>query len=52
MLLSLAVPGAGQYMLEQRRTWLYAALEVVGAALYFERRDAGSDDRARLTLGE
>jgi hypothetical protein len=45
MLFSLVVPGAGQYTLEQRRTWLYAAIEVVGTALYFERRGAGSDAR-------
>jgi hypothetical protein len=60
-LLSLALPGAGQHVLGQRRKWAYLALEVAGWAVYLERRAAGGDyrdryrdfawDRARLQSG-
>lgn len=46
-LLSLVVPGGGQHLLGQDRKWAYAALEVVGWALFVERRHAGSDYRDR-----
>jgi hypothetical protein len=44
---SLLVPGLGQRMLGQRRAWVYAGLELVGWALYVERRRAGGDFRDR-----
>jgi hypothetical protein len=47
MFLSLALPGAGQHVLGQRRKWAYAALEVVGWAVFLERRSAGRDYRER-----
>jgi len=43
--LSLALPGAGQHVLGQKRKWAYAALEVVGWAVFLERRSAGNDYR-------
>jgi hypothetical protein len=45
--LSLVLPGAGQHVLGQRRKWIYAALEVVGWTVFFERRSAGGDYRDR-----
>lgn len=45
--LSLVLPGAGQHVLGQRRTWVYAALEVAGWAVFLERRSAGADARDR-----
>jgi len=45
--LSLALPGAGQHVLGQKRKWAYAALEVVGWAVFLERRSAGNDYRER-----
>lgn len=45
--LSLALPGAGQHVLGQRRKWAYAALEVVGWAVFLERRSAGREYRER-----
>lgn len=45
--LSLALPGAGQHALGQNRKWLYAALEVVGWAVFLERRSAGGEYRDR-----
>ena len=44
-LLSLALPGAGQHLLGQRRKWVYLALEVLGWSFYVERRAAGADFR-------
>jgi hypothetical protein len=46
-LLSLALPGAGQHVLGQRRKWVYAALEVAGWAFWLERRAAAGDYRDR-----
>ena len=46
-LLSLGLPGAGQHVLGQKRKWAYLAAEVLGWALYFERRGAGSEYRDR-----
>jgi hypothetical protein len=46
-LLSAVVPGAGQYALGQRRSWVYLALETVGWALWVDRRAAGDDLRTR-----
>jgi len=45
--LSLALPGVGQHVLGQKRKWAYAALEVVGWAVFLERRSAGRDYRER-----
>jgi hypothetical protein len=45
--LSLAFPGAGQHALGQNRKWVYAALEVVGWAVFLERRSSGNDYRER-----
>lgn len=45
--LSLLLPGAGQHVLGQDRKWVYAALEVVGWVVFFERRGAGNDYRDR-----
>lgn len=45
--LSLVLPGAGQHVLGQNRKWVYAALEVVGWAVFLERRAAGADYRDR-----
>jgi hypothetical protein len=45
--LSLALPGVGQHVLGQNRKWVYAAAEVVGWAVFLERRAAGSDARTR-----
>lgn len=47
MFLSLALPGAGQHVLGQKRKWAYAALEVAGWAVFLERRSAGNDYRDR-----
>jgi hypothetical protein len=46
-LLSLALPGAGQHVLGQRRRWIYAAVEIVGWMAFLERRSAGADYRDR-----
>jgi len=45
--LSLALPGAGQHVLGQRRKWVYAALEVAAWAVFLDRRSAGADARER-----
>jgi hypothetical protein len=45
--LSLAFPGAGQHVLGQKRKWAYAALEVMGWAVFLERRSAGGEYRER-----
>ena len=45
MLLSFALPGAGQHVLGQRRKWVYLAFEVLGWSFYVERRGAGADFR-------
>jgi hypothetical protein len=42
-LLSLALPGAGQHLLGQRRKWLYVAVEIAGWALWAERRSSAAD---------
>jgi hypothetical protein len=46
-LVSLALPGAGQHLLGQRRKWAYLALEAAGWAFFVERRRAGADYRER-----
>jgi hypothetical protein len=46
-LLSLTIPGAGQHVLGQDRKWLYLGLEVVGWALWVERRASARDYRDR-----
>lgn len=46
-LLSAVLPGAGQYALGQRRSWVYLALETVGWAFWADRRSAGKDLRTR-----
>lgn len=61
MLLSLAVPGAGQRLLGQRRGWAYLAVETLGWGLWLERRRSGAAardeyrdlawERARLQIG-
>jgi hypothetical protein len=43
--LSLVLPGAGQHTLGQNRKWIYAALEVAGWIVFFERRSAGGELR-------
>jgi len=45
--LSAVLPGAGQHLLGQRRTWLYLAVEALGWGLYIDRRAAGADFRDR-----
>jgi hypothetical protein len=45
--LSLALPGAGQHVLGQRRKWAYLALEIAGWAVYLERRASGGHYRDR-----
>ncbi len=45
--LSLLLPGAGQHRLGQGRKWVYAAVEVLGWAVFFERRHAGGEYRTR-----
>lgn len=45
--LSALVPGAGQYRLGQRRTWMYLVLEAAGWIVYVDRRAAGADLRDR-----
>jgi hypothetical protein len=45
--LSLALPGVGQHLLGQDRKWIYGALEVLGWAVFFERRGAGHEYRDR-----
>jgi len=45
--LSLALPGVGQHALGQNRKWIYAAVEVAGWAVFFERRSAGRASRER-----
>jgi len=47
MALSLALPGAGQHVLKERRQWAYLALEVAGWASYLNRRHAAIDLRRR-----
>ncbi|MDX1647178.1 MAG: hypothetical protein R3304_08530 [Longimicrobiales bacterium] len=46
-LLSAVLPGSGQYLLGQRRSWAYAALEAAGWVAYLDRRSAAVDLRAR-----
>ncbi len=46
-LLSLALPGAGQYRLEQSRTWAYLALEVAAWTVHLEQRARGRQLRNR-----
>ena len=43
--LSAVLPGAGQHVLGQRRTWAYLAIEAVGWVAYADRRGAGHDLR-------
>ena len=42
---SVLVPGAGQYALHQKRSWVYLGLEAIGWGLYADRRSAGADLR-------
>lgn len=44
---SALLPGAGQFVLGQRRGWVYAALEVVGWVAWGDRRGQGNDFRTR-----
>ena len=46
-LTSLVLPGAGQHRLDQRRKWVYLAIEVTAWAFHFERRSRGADLRDR-----
>jgi hypothetical protein len=41
-LASSLLPGAGQYLLGQRRKWVYLALEVLGWAVYLDGRSDGN----------
>ncbi len=43
---SLLVPGWGQHVLGQRRTWAYLAVEATLWAIWADRRAAGADARA------
>ncbi|MDX1493544.1 MAG: hypothetical protein R3253_05775, partial [Longimicrobiales bacterium] len=45
--LSAVLPGAGQYVLDQDRSWAYLAVEAVGLAFYIDRRSDGSRVRNR-----
>jgi hypothetical protein len=47
MVLSLALPGAGQHVLGQTRKWAYLAIEVAGWAFYLDRHGAGTDLRGQ-----
>ncbi|NNF12781.1 MAG: hypothetical protein HKN72_06145 [Gemmatimonadetes bacterium] len=44
--LSALLPGAGQYVLDQKRSWAYLAVEAVGLVFYVDRRSAAVDLRA------
>lgn len=46
-LLSAVLPGAGQYVLDQRRSWAYLALEAVGWTFWVDRRSSAADLRTR-----
>lgn len=46
-LLSAVLPGSGQYVLGQRRSWAYLALETVGWVFWVDRRSAAADLRTR-----
>lgn len=46
-LFSAVLPGAGQYVLGQRRSWAYLALEAAGWAFWADRRSAAEDLRTR-----
>lgn len=46
-LLSAVLPGAGQYVLDQRRSWAYLALEALGWAFWVDRRSAAAHLRTR-----
>ena len=43
---SAVLPGAGQYILDQRRSWAYVAAEALGWVFYIDRRSEGVDLRA------
>ena len=43
--LSLFVPGLGQHRQGRARKWLFGAVEVLGWAVFFERRASGNDLR-------
>lgn len=43
--LSAVLPGAGQYVLDQRRSWGYLAAEAVGLVFYADRRSSAIDFR-------
>lgn len=45
--LSAIVPGTGQYVLDQKRSWAYLAAEALGWVVYVDRRSAAFDFRAR-----
>lgn len=45
--LSAVLPGAGQYVLDQDRSWAYLAVEAVGLAFYVDRRADGGRLRER-----
>jgi len=47
MLLSAALPGAGQHVLGQRRKWAYLAVEVAAWTVWAERRASAHDYRDR-----
>lgn len=42
---SALLPGAGQYVLDQNRSWAYLAAEAVGWAFYVDRRSSAIDFR-------
>ncbi len=39
---SALIPGAGQYALQQNRSWVYVGLEVIGWGFYADRRRSGA----------
>lgn len=43
--LSALLPGAGQYALDQKRSWAYLAIEAVGLVFYVDRRASAADLR-------
>jgi hypothetical protein len=47
VLLSLALPGAGQYRSGQTRAWAYVAVEAAAWVLFLDRRAAGQDFKRR-----
>lgn len=46
-LLSAVVPGAGQYVLDKKRSWAYLAAEAVGWVFYIDRRTSAIDFRTQ-----